>query len=266
MNEKLKEYSNIIGIIVFGLLVVVLVIFWFHVLKPEENILFRIGTLGWVTFLLALIGFILLGEKEDETQKPQAEGQPLFSWDDDNKLKEYLKKNYKADWVDTVQIVKQGNNIKIIEKDDRKITLQKLDDEIVVLKINDDRTDIFTAKQEKDKLNIYKLQSKEIQAQKFSPTNPKALCCGTGEIRRALTMTIIVVFLALISFGNQIELKETTTQVGNETTTQKTVIQDVLENYWLIVSSVIAFYFTGRAYESAKENGKSPPEKPPETD
>jgi hypothetical protein len=85
----------------------------------------------------------------------------LFSWDeisgnDSGRLIEFLKRNYNIDWVETAKIEKIDDRT-IIISNEKKSLLLKLNNKktIVNLIIDDVRTDVFIAKIESDKLNIY---------------------------------------------------------------------------------------------------------------
>jgi hypothetical protein len=63
------------------------------------------------------------------------------------------------------------------------------------------------------------------------------LTFGEGEIRKGITFSIMVLFFGLIAYGNDIKIENSG------------ILSKVLENFWVIVTSVIAFYFGGRAAE-----------------
>ena len=63
--------------------------------------------------------------------------------------------------------------------------------------------------------------------------------CEDGEIRRAITLSIMILFFALIAVGKDLSV------------TSGTVLDKVLTNFWVVLSSVIAF-FGGRALENLK--------------
>jgi len=61
---------------------------------------------------------------------------------------------------------------------------------------------------------------------------------GCGEFRKAITISVLAVFFATFSFGDQIVIA------------QNTIIGQVFTNYWAIVSTVIAFYFAARVVDN----------------
>ena len=79
---------------------------------------------------------------------------------------------------------------------------------------------------------------------------------GSGEFRKAITISILVVFFASLAMGDQINLAS------------NSILGQVLNNYWAILSTVIAFYFTSRVLDNqaAANNGagNEPTEKPAE--
>jgi tetratricopeptide (TPR) repeat protein len=86
----------------------------------------------------------------------------VFSWtkipgNDDKRLKEFLRKKYKIDWVYTAGINKSEDNktISISQKDKNlSLTLNDEDSE-VILKIDNNETDKFIAKKENGEKKIY---------------------------------------------------------------------------------------------------------------
>ncbi len=64
----------------------------------------------------------------------------------------------------------------------------------------------------------------------------------TGEVRRAVAISVIAVFFGLIAVGEDITVKETS------------VLRPLLENFWWIVITVIGFYFGGRSAENIVSN------------
>jgi hypothetical protein len=68
---------------------------------------------------------------------------------------------------------------------------------------------------------------------------------GSGEFRKAITISILVVFFASIAMGDQIMLSP------------DSILGQVLNNYWAILSTVIAFYFATRVLDnqSTGDNG-----------
>lgn len=65
---------------------------------------------------------------------------------------------------------------------------------------------------------------------------------GCGEFRKAITISILAVFFASLALGDQI------------TIAQDSVLGQVFNNFWAILSTVIAFYFAARVIEN-KKNG-----------
>ena len=61
---------------------------------------------------------------------------------------------------------------------------------------------------------------------------------GSGEFRKAITISILTFFLATLAFANQIEIA------------QNTVLGQVFNNFWTIISTVVAFYFAARVVEN----------------
>jgi hypothetical protein len=68
---------------------------------------------------------------------------------------------------------------------------------------------------------------------------------GSGEFRKAITISVLVVFFASIAMGDQIMLSP------------DSILGQVLNNYWAILSTVIAFYFASRVLDnqSTGDNG-----------
>jgi hypothetical protein len=58
----------------------------------------------------------------------------------------------------------------------------------------------------------------------------------SGEVRRAIAISCVCVFFALLAFGDSIRCAEG-------------VLGMVLENFWWIIVTVIGFYFGGRTAE-----------------
>jgi len=65
---------------------------------------------------------------------------------------------------------------------------------------------------------------------------------SSGEVRRSITIAFVMVFFALLAFGNNIEIKE-----GNA------LITEAIDNFWIFIVTIIAFYFGGRSLERAAE-------------
>lgn len=72
---------------------------------------------------------------------------------------------------------------------------------------------------------------------------------GSGEFRKAITISILVVFFASLAMGDQIQLSP------------DSILGQVLNNYWAILSTVIAFYFASRVLDNqtAGENVEQEP-------
>ena len=67
---------------------------------------------------------------------------------------------------------------------------------------------------------------------------------GCGEFRKAITISVLAVFFATLALGDQIVI------------TQDTVLGQVFTNYWAIVTTVIAFYFTARVVDNKTNQDK----------
>ncbi len=94
----------------------------------------------------------------------------LFSWDeipgkDNERIIEYIEKNFGIDWVKAAKIEKIDNGMTIRVFTENGFLSLKLNDRknIVTLNINDGRTDKFTAKMENNRLNIYVLKNYDVQ-------------------------------------------------------------------------------------------------------
>jgi hypothetical protein len=61
---------------------------------------------------------------------------------------------------------------------------------------------------------------------------------GSGEFRKAITISVLAVFFSSFAFGAQIVI------------TPDSVLGQVFTNYWAIVSTVVAFYFAARVVEN----------------
>ena len=61
---------------------------------------------------------------------------------------------------------------------------------------------------------------------------------GSGKFRKAITISILTFFLATLAFANQIEIA------------QNTVLGQVFNNFWTIISTIVAFYFAARVVEN----------------
>lgn len=61
---------------------------------------------------------------------------------------------------------------------------------------------------------------------------------GCSEFRKAITISILAVLFATLAFGDQIVIAP------------NTVLGQVFNNYWAIVSTVVAFYFAARVVDN----------------
>ena len=90
---------------------------------------------------------------------------------------------------------------------------------------------------------------------------------NTGEVRKAIAVTVIAVYLMMPGFLQNLKANSpllwtlnttTTTAVNSTTTTTSTVLNGLLSNFWWVITAVIIFYFGSRiakqiadkAYES----------------
>lgn len=109
----------------------------------------------------------------------------VFSWDefqekDKGRLIEFLAQKYGIDWVKAANIEKIDNDKTIsISTEKNYLSLKHNDEKTeVILKIDDGRTDIFIAKMENSKLNIYNSETKnrmEKFAEKLCSLIPKRM-------------------------------------------------------------------------------------------
>jgi hypothetical protein len=65
---------------------------------------------------------------------------------------------------------------------------------------------------------------------------------GCGEFRKAITISILAVFFATLAFGDKIVVA------------QDTVLGQVFNNFWAILSTVVAFYFAARVVDNRTKN------------
>jgi hypothetical protein len=85
----------------------------------------------------------------------------VFSWDkipeDNGKLKEYLKNNFGINWVNTSEIKKSDDGASIKLSTEKNFLSLKLNNKRTkaILEVDDGRTIEFSAKMEKEMLNIY---------------------------------------------------------------------------------------------------------------
>jgi hypothetical protein len=75
---------------------------------------------------------------------------------------------------------------------------------------------------------------------------------GCGEFRKAITISILAVFFATLAFGDKIVIA------------QDTVLGQVFNNFWAILSTVVAFYFAARVADNRNMNtSQTPNDTPP---
>jgi hypothetical protein len=70
---------------------------------------------------------------------------------------------------------------------------------------------------------------------------------SSGEVRRSITISFILVYFALLAFSDNIEINE-----------ENSLITKAIENFWVFIVAVIAFYFGGRSLERAAEKRRDP--------
>jgi hypothetical protein len=85
----------------------------------------------------------------------------MFNWYkiDEDKLRKFLKNNFKIDWISNANISRIDDEIKILDRSEKNNSISlKLNDKKteVIMEINDVRTYRFIAEKEYDTLNIYK--------------------------------------------------------------------------------------------------------------
>lgn len=68
---------------------------------------------------------------------------------------------------------------------------------------------------------------------------------SSGEVRRSIAISFILVFFALLAFGDRIQ-----DQCENE------LVLKILDHYWIFIITIIGFYFGGRSLEKAAEKKK----------
>ena len=71
---------------------------------------------------------------------------------------------------------------------------------------------------------------------------------NTGEIRRSIAITFVFLFFGLFMVGDSID------KLNLESTS---IINILLDKYWAILSTILAFYFIGRAVEKKDKISKS---------
>jgi hypothetical protein len=62
---------------------------------------------------------------------------------------------------------------------------------------------------------------------------------GEGEFRKAITISVITVFFAIMALGNGMIIDES-----------DVILNGLFTNFWAILITVIGFYFASRAYEN----------------
>lgn len=68
---------------------------------------------------------------------------------------------------------------------------------------------------------------------------------SSGEVRRSITISFILVFFAILAYGDNITVNR-----------DNILIVTVLDNFWVFVVTIIGFYFGGRSLERAAEKNK----------
>jgi len=71
---------------------------------------------------------------------------------------------------------------------------------------------------------------------------------SSGEVRRSIAISFILVFFAFLAFGDRITIKD-----------DQKLIVTALENFWVFIVVIIGFYFGGRSLEKAAENKRQDP-------
>ena len=72
---------------------------------------------------------------------------------------------------------------------------------------------------------------------------------SSGEVRRSIAISFILVFFALLALGDRITLDG-----------EHKLVAKALENYWVFIVAIIGFYFGGRSLEKAAEKKRHDPE------
>jgi hypothetical protein len=67
---------------------------------------------------------------------------------------------------------------------------------------------------------------------------PKTALFAGGELRTAITISFIFVFFGLLAYSGSILVP-----TGQNCPCQQPITKSLLDNYWLIISAIIAFYF-----------------------
>lgn len=68
---------------------------------------------------------------------------------------------------------------------------------------------------------------------------------SSGEVRRSITISFMLIFFALLAFGDRIDVS-----------TENSVITKALDNFWVFIVTIIGFYFGGRSLERAAEKNR----------
>jgi hypothetical protein len=78
---------------------------------------------------------------------------------------------------------------------------------------------------------------------------------SSGEVRRSIAISFVLVFFALLAFGENITISA-----------DQKLISKVLDNFWVFIVAIIGFYFGGRSLEKAAENNRQDTSEKPSTD
>jgi hypothetical protein len=65
---------------------------------------------------------------------------------------------------------------------------------------------------------------------------------SSGEVRRSIAISFIMVFFALLAYGDKITVQS-----------ENTLIIKAIDNFWVFIVTIIGFYFGGRSLERAAE-------------
>lgn len=79
-------------------------------------------------------------------------------------------------------------------------------------------------------------------------TDPKPVILLGDELRTAITISFIFVFFGLLAYGESIQVP-----AGANCPCLQSITKSLLDNYWLIVSAIIAFYFSGKVIENTSK-------------
>ncbi len=66
-----------------------------------------------------------------------------------------------------------------------------------------------------------------------------------GEFRNAITISVIAVFFGILAFGNNINIAS------------NSILSQLFNNFWAIVTTVIVFYFTSRVVDNKTNSNKN---------